>query len=155
MPAENHCGKDGFASLFQPEPVQWGLRGDPYLWAELARAYESAPTSILTAQFASTLSERISELLGDPLSRGVTFVERYAHSGMSSGQVGHDWWIDDAIPLLLGRLQKLHRRQFLEREFAVMSIIAGFATRDRRWPVYRDAETQVRDDTKVLVRQLL
>ncbi|AFT73278.1 MAG: hypothetical protein CL601_01185 [Alteromonas sp.] len=27
--------KSGFAEIFEHEPTQWGLRGDPLLWREL------------------------------------------------------------------------------------------------------------------------
>ena len=144
------------ASLFAPEPDQWGLRGCPHLWAELTESYRGAPATVLPAQFVVSLTGRVAGALGVPLSLGeVTFVDGYARGGMSSGQVDHAWWIETAIPLLQERLQRLNRDQFLEREFAAMSIIAGFATRDRLWPVYGDADTQGRDETKALVRQLL
>jgi len=27
------------ADLFDPEPEQWGLRGDPYLWREMKETF--------------------------------------------------------------------------------------------------------------------
>jgi hypothetical protein len=28
------------SDLFLPEPLQWGLRGDPYLWREMAEHFK-------------------------------------------------------------------------------------------------------------------
>jgi hypothetical protein len=31
------------SEIFEEEPIQWGLRGDPWLWRELKSKFESVP----------------------------------------------------------------------------------------------------------------
>ena len=31
------------STIFDPEPLQWGLRGDPFLWEYLKEQYQDMP----------------------------------------------------------------------------------------------------------------
>lgn len=94
-------------ALFDAPPAQWGLRGDPHLWADLhaaLRAVPAAPDS--RAAMVQLLADRLRRLAGidvratgdDPVR-----VPRFPISGMSGGLVAPAFWRDVAVPLLLNR----------------------------------------------------
>jgi len=90
--------------LFEPEPDQWGLRGDPYLWKELKEQLGVAPAPDTEQELVALLGQTIEELVGEPLAKdGQFYVERFAHGGMSSGWVSGEWWLRMGIPLLVER----------------------------------------------------
>lgn len=92
------------ANLFQDEPRQWGLRGDPYLWQEMQATLGSYAYPSTEEELTALLEETYQHLTGMPLSnRDPVFVERYNHGGMSSGSVSPPFWIETAIPLLRAR----------------------------------------------------
>ena len=90
--------------LFEPEPDQWGLRGDPYLWQELKEQLGMAPAPDTEQELVALLGRTIKGLLGEPFTMdGQLYVERFAHGGMSSGWVSGEWWLVKGIPLLVKR----------------------------------------------------
>ena len=90
--------------LFEPEPDQWGLRGDPYLWQELKEQLGMAPAPDTEQELVALLGRTIKGLLGEPFTMdGQLYVERFAHGGMSSGRVSGEWWLVKGIPLLVAR----------------------------------------------------
>lgn len=92
------------ADLFQPEPIQWGLRGDPYLWQEMSETLAALPLPPCEAQLAEILEATFERLVGLPTSAEESvFVERHAHGGMSSGHISLKFWRETALPLLLAR----------------------------------------------------
>jgi hypothetical protein len=92
------------ADLFEPQPAQWGLRGDPYLWRDMRATLGSSPYPDTEAQLAALLEATYQQLTSAPLSHpDPIFVERYSHGGMSSGYVSPQFWVDKAIPLLRAR----------------------------------------------------
>lgn len=93
------------SELFQPEPIQWGLRGDPYLWQEMSEALAALPLPPSEAQLAEILEATFERLIGLPTSaeESSVFVERHAHGGMSSGHISVKFWRETALPLLLAR----------------------------------------------------
>ncbi len=94
------------ASLFQDKPGQWGLRGDPYLWQEMADHFAHTPLPATAAELRALLETAFETLTGYPLSTDEKFffIERFSHGGMSSGLVAPAFWRDKALPLLCGRL---------------------------------------------------
>jgi hypothetical protein len=102
-------------SLFRspPEPW-WGVRGDPYLWRDLARVFRPVPMpdsvetlrSMLDAAFLALTSHSIT-------TRNWVYVDRYAHGGMSSGHVDPEFWRERGFPLILDRFtaEKSHRER--------------------------------------------
>jgi hypothetical protein len=91
-------------SLFQAEPSQWGLRGDPYLSREMGRHFELVPLPATAEELQALIETAFESLTGHPISTGnPVFVERFDHGGMSGGHVSPEFWRDKAIPLLLAR----------------------------------------------------
>lgn len=93
-----------YSELFEPEPENWGLRGDPFLWRELKEHFgdKEIPDD------ESTLYLSIFRYCCDRCKVGLNmaetaFVEDYAKGGMSSGEVSCKWWRAIGIPLLLKR----------------------------------------------------
>jgi hypothetical protein len=93
------------SELFEPAPVQWGLRGDPYLWVEMASALADAPLPATGAQLDTLLEDTFERLVGAPLdpTASSVFVERYHHGGMSSGRISFAFWRETGFPLLRSR----------------------------------------------------
>ena len=95
-------------AIFQPPPPRWGLRGDPYLWQELAQALAEHPLPAGPAAIDALLAALYQKLVGEAPSAGRrSFVARYAHGGMSSGYVDADFWLTQGLPLLKRRLLAL------------------------------------------------
>lgn len=94
--------------IFEPPPARWGLRGDPYLWQELAPALAAQPLPVGPAAVDALLARLYLSLVGEAPSAGRhTYVARYAHGGMSSGYVDADFWLTQGFPLLKSRLLPL------------------------------------------------
>lgn len=93
------------ADLFDPEPEQWGLRGDPYLWREMKEAFAGTQLPESANDFRAEIEREFQRLVGVPLSdeHEMHYVERYAHGGMSSGQVCFDFWKNRALSILSSR----------------------------------------------------
>jgi molybdenum cofactor cytidylyltransferase len=97
--------------LFVPEPVQWGFRGDPYLWRELRRRGKNSTLPMKIEKVHALLAEMIEGVL-DVNWQHVTQQEHWyhpslAHGGMSSGMISVEVWTERLIPLLLARAQAL------------------------------------------------
>ncbi len=56
------------ARLFQEEPTQWGLRGDPYLWQDMRATLSSHSYPSTEAQLTVLLEQTYQQLTGTPLS---------------------------------------------------------------------------------------
>lgn len=96
----------GIAELFAREPMQWGLRGDPWLWRALAERLRDEPLPDTRGALDATLRMTIAREVGRPLTSphdDSVFVPRFAHGGMSSGVVSLPWWRDTGLPKLLRR----------------------------------------------------
>ena len=81
------------SSLFSPEPEQWGLRGDPFLWREMAEAFRNVPIPSSANALTRGIACMFEALTTHPLDDGEqVFVPRLAHGGMSSGHVSLEFW---------------------------------------------------------------
>ena len=96
------------SELFEDEPVQWGLRGDPCLWEDLKGRLGSLPLPETPDDLQRLLYSAIKELTGNTLE-GITpiRVERYDRGGMSSGMLSPEFWRETAIPLLVSRHESM------------------------------------------------
>jgi hypothetical protein len=95
------------ADLFQTKPVQWGLRGDPHLWQEMADHFAQTPLPENAARLDQLLAQAFETLTGQPLtSEKFIAVERFPRSGMSGGMVSPAFWRETAVPLLQARFAK-------------------------------------------------
>ena len=94
------------ASLFDPEPATWGLRGDPHLWRALREHLSGTDIPASADEVASLLHEAFRELTGLDLASETAssaYREHYAHGGMSSGMISLDTWRQRLIPMLAER----------------------------------------------------
>jgi hypothetical protein len=92
------------AQLFEEEPYQWGLRGDPYLWRRMREHFAATPLPAQLAELDRQIEHAFLELTGQPLSAPEPFfVEAFAHGGMSSGLISPEFWREQALPLLRAR----------------------------------------------------
>jgi molybdenum cofactor cytidylyltransferase len=89
------------AELFDVMPVQWNLRGDPYLWKEMQTYFQSTPLPPSVAGLEQQIAQAFLILTGQPLSASEPFyIEKYAHGGMSSGYISPKFWNEQILPLL-------------------------------------------------------
>ena len=97
---------DWWATLFAPEPEQWGLRGDPYAWRALSAALAGQPKPPGPVELEQALHLTFAQVVGvdlnDPGPETVS-VPAFAHGGMSSGMVRLPTWRDSLMPLLIAR----------------------------------------------------
>lgn len=94
------------ASLFDPEPATWGLRGDPHLWRALREYLSGTDIPASAGEAAALLHAAFRELTGLDLAgepASSAYREQYAHGGMSSGMISLDTWRQRLIPMLTER----------------------------------------------------
>jgi len=90
--------------IFHDRPAQYGLRGDPHLWAELEEAFADISTPDSESALHEILLQTIQLSIGQELQAGKNFfIQKYSKGGMSSGKVCSDFWLEKGIPLLIGR----------------------------------------------------
>ena len=95
--------------IFTPEPNQWGLRGDPFLWQFLKEQYQTVELPYPPKALREDILRVFAELTGEPPAPDKHyFVEQFAktHVGMSTGWLSGDFWRGTAIPLLMERLER-------------------------------------------------
>ncbi len=98
--------------IFEPEPEQWGLRGDPFLWEYLKERYQTVAFPYSIQMFCEDLDGVFEELIGEfPVSGKDYYIEQFAkkHVGMSTGWLSGAFWRNTAIPLLLRRLEQVNQ----------------------------------------------
>jgi hypothetical protein len=84
-----------FADLLAvPAPI-WGARGDPYLWEDLR--FHVIQNRLPLPNSIEDLTTRLHSLFEDLTGHSVLesdwfFIEKYAHGGMSSGNVEPSSW---------------------------------------------------------------
>jgi len=92
------------SELFAPEPPQWALRGDAFLWREMREHFHGAALPSSAEALQSELEQAFQFLTGHPLSHAEPiFLTRHSHGGMSSGHVVPEFWRTTAFPLLVSR----------------------------------------------------
>jgi len=93
------------ASLFKSPPeAWWGLRGDPFLWKDMARVFRQVPLPESDDLLMEMLAGAYLALTGHSIEdMDQFFVKRYAHGGMSSGHIDPEFWRTQAMPLLRER----------------------------------------------------
>ena len=94
--------------LFQQKPGQWGLRGDPHLWQEMADHFADTPLPDSTERLEQLLTQLFESLTGQPITaEKFIAVERFPRGGMSGGMVSPEFWRETVVPLLLTRYQEI------------------------------------------------
>lgn len=102
-----------FVSEIFVEPKRWGLRGDPFLWDYLKSFYSSVQIPYSTKSLKQDIYRIFKQFTGEFPTKGKNyFVKDFSkpNSGMSSGCLSSDFWLNDAIPLLIKRLEEWNNR---------------------------------------------
>ena len=95
--------------IFTPEPDQWGLRGDPFLWQLLKERYQTVELPYSPKVLREEILRVFADLTGElPKPGKHYYVDQFAktHVGMSTGWISGDFWQATAIPLLMERLEQ-------------------------------------------------
>ena len=98
------------ALLFEEEPVQWGLRGDPHLWRELRTRLADEPLPGSAEQLEDLLARAFLSAVGHVLwdeTVSHVYVGRFDTGGMSRGNVSLDFWRHTGFPLVVRRFVTL------------------------------------------------
>jgi len=92
------------SKYFYPEPIQWGLRGDPYLWKDMKQKTESTNIPITANELEKLLHKLFKELVGEVPQKGnVIHVKKYETVGMSKGMISSDFWLEKGFALIIQR----------------------------------------------------
>jgi hypothetical protein len=54
--------------IFEEEPKQWGLRGDPFLWRELKARFQSTEMPETPVQLKELIEKEYEEVTGHPIT---------------------------------------------------------------------------------------
>lgn len=96
--------------IFETRPIQWGWRGDPFLWDEMKTYFETKKLPYTKGQFMDDFYFFFKLVTGDELgSSNKSYVERFAKVGMSKGLISHEFWIEKGLPLLCSRLDAANK----------------------------------------------
>lgn len=100
--------------LFDEEPQQWGLRGDPHLWRELRSNLLRVCLPASKPELHRIFENAFYEATGRSLAFCEDFfVERFAHGGTSSGQICGEFWRERGFPLVCDRWKEYQRRNVI------------------------------------------
>ncbi len=98
--------------LFERTPVQFGMRGDSYLWSELRSTF--ADTALPDTWFdlrqlvQGAIERRIGQRLSEFADPPTVYIPEFDPGrGMSAGQVFIPWWVRTGIPIILDRFEGL------------------------------------------------
>jgi O-acetyl-ADP-ribose deacetylase (regulator of RNase III) len=101
-----NVGSATVGALFERQPIQFGLRGDAYLWRELRAQFADTPLPEHWFNLRKQLTDAIEQFLGEPISDQTEAIYVSAFDpghGMSAGAVHVRWWIHTGLPILLDR----------------------------------------------------
>lgn len=92
------------SEIFEEEPIQWGLRGDPYLWRELKERFDLIEMPSSSEELQTMIENEYEKSTGQAVSnpRRVS-IDRFSGHGMSSGFISPAFWANTGIPLLISR----------------------------------------------------
>lgn len=95
------------SEIFDEEPVQWGFRGDPFLWRELKDRFKDIEMPEKPGQLKVLIEKEYEISTGHPVTYEKHFaVDRFKSHGMSSGGISPEFWVKQGIPLLVSRHTK-------------------------------------------------
>ena len=93
--------------LFEEEPIQWGLRGDRYLWRDFREHFKDSPLPANGEFFLNLINEAFETLTGHKIEEKKPFgLKKYAHGGMSSGMISPEFWQGPGLTLLMERYER-------------------------------------------------
>ena len=74
--------------LFEPKPLQWGLRGDPYLWEAMRNNFAETPIPNDTENLDTLIRQQFKEITSHSLDEVKLFkMKQFNNGGMSGGGV--------------------------------------------------------------------
>jgi hypothetical protein len=95
------------SNYFDNPPIQWGLRGDPFLWNEMRTKIDTVNAPTTAKEFEDLLHKLFAELTGEKAKPGRNiFVPRYDLGGMSRGLVSSDFWLERGFHLIIQRFKE-------------------------------------------------
>jgi hypothetical protein len=90
------------SEMFNIQPPNWGLRGDPWLWQDMKQAFAETPFPHSSRELVADIRRIFKEKTGVELDeKARPYVEAYDHGGTSAGKVSGKWWLTTAMPLLI------------------------------------------------------
>lgn len=90
------------SEMFNIQPPNWGLRGDPWLWQDMKQAFAETPFPHSSRELVADIRRIFKEKTGVELDeKARPYVEAYDHGGASAGKVSGKWWLTTAMPLLI------------------------------------------------------
>ena len=105
---KDHLNIRELQSIFEQNPAQWGLRGDPFLWEDLKNDLDATALPRSEKAFYNYIRNSFRKHTSAELVRDKAIhVPKYEAGGMSSGQVSSNFWIDTGIPHLLERFSQI------------------------------------------------
>jgi hypothetical protein len=97
-----------FEALFTPTPERWGLRGDQFLWIDLAGGLAKQPLPNSVSVLLKMIGKKFRELTGRKLlNEGEFTIDRYSYGGISSGMVDMSYWRGPLWRELVSRFRRI------------------------------------------------
>lgn len=96
------------SEIFGDKPEQWGLCGDPDFWEHLKNHFIDVRLPYFKKALKNDIREEFNLLAGYYPEEGKRYFVKSSstiHKGMSSGFLSGDFWIKQAIPLLIERIE--------------------------------------------------
>lgn len=93
-------------ALFEPEPAQWGMRGDEPVWQTMRSKLTGTPPPDSRAALEELLHATFTDTVGVDMRTepgSIVSHERFVTGGLSSGMIHLDTWRNRLIPLLISR----------------------------------------------------
>ncbi len=86
------------SKYFDPEPIQWGLRGDPELWKEMKLKTETIKIPTTAKELEKLLYKLFEDLTGEAPKKGrFIHIKKYETIGMSKGMVCSDFGLKKVL----------------------------------------------------------
>jgi hypothetical protein len=121
-----------FTDIFFRPPVQWGLRGDQFLWDDMKHLLAATrfPHSVSKAQ--AVIERAFFDLTGSPISSSSEFrLDKYSYGGMSSGGIDPAYWRSTIVPNLLENFaDTVERTKFMTGNYPPTEKILDLALDD-------------------------
>ena len=96
--------------IFEPEPVRWGFRGDPWFWRYLKNISAGIDLPVDPGWLDDFIRKEHKRLSGEALREGsMARVPQFEHGGMTSGGISGTFWMNVGIPLLKQRLENVNK----------------------------------------------
>lgn len=90
------------SELFDIQPPNWGLRGDPWFWQELQQTFAETPFPYSSPELVADIHRIFKEKTGEELTVSARpYVAAYDHGGASAGKLSGKWWLTTAMPILI------------------------------------------------------